>query len=196
MGIFQKCFFFFNGDLSSAIDGKSVKWYEPPPVVTALSQSDVFDPSISQLYEGSPGSLSWNYSLTSDLSIALVTIKFSRAIIATIKSNGQANDISADFKERFSIRSTTRSATLIISSVAAADDNAKGYFSCELITTTSEFWRREIQVEVIGKLTVQWLWSHGRSSSGLSLVNHAFRMVYFKSRFSKLLMRLGEGTPL
>ena len=146
--------FVLTGFYLPAIDGKSVTWYEPPPVVTALSQSDVFDPSISQLYEGSPGSLSWNYSLRA-LSIALVVIKFNGASIVTIQSNGQANEVAPDFKERFSIRSTSQSATLIISSVTAADDKANGDFSCELITTASGSWSRNIQVEVVGKLTVR-----------------------------------------
>ena len=103
-----------------------------------------------QVYEGSSITLNWNYSLTSDLSLAV--LKFNDAGIAVILSNGQAGAVNDNFRKRYSVSSTSRSASLFISNVTAAEDEANGVFSCELIATNAETWKRAIQVQVLGKL--------------------------------------------
>ena len=36
--------------------------------------------------------------------------------------------------------------------MSAADDKAKGEFTCELIDSNAETWRRATQVQVLGKI--------------------------------------------
>ena len=78
-------------------------------------------------------------------------LKFNGAGIASYQ-NGQAGDVDSKFQERFSVSFTSRSASLFISHVTAADDKAYGAFTCELIASNAEVWVRAIQVQVLGKL--------------------------------------------
>ena len=94
--------------------------------------------------------MNWNYSLTS--TIGFVNIRFEDVFIVSVLQNGQAGPISGSFKERFNVSSTPQSVSLFISKVTTADDKSKGEFSCELSDVLGGKWRREIQVQVIGKL--------------------------------------------
>ena len=58
----------------------------------------------------------------------------------------------AKFQKRFSVSSTPGRASLFISPVTLTDDKANGEFSCRLIDSTPDTWRRAIQVQVIGEL--------------------------------------------
>ena len=106
-------------------------------------------PAIVQVSEGSSVTLSWNYRVTSGVFGAV--LQFSGAGIVNIQSNGQAGAVNDNFKGRFNISSTPGRISLIISQVTTADDKANGEFSCELIDSNAETWKRAIQVQVQGE---------------------------------------------
>lgn len=138
----------YNCDLKYApSDGQSVTWYEPTPIKTTSDTKAVLPPGIEQVYEGSPVTLNWNYSLQSSLGFAV--IKFNGDGIVTIKEDGSANDFSKELQERFSLSSTLGKASLSISPITVTDD---GEFSCELFDSNNDIWKRAIEVQVIGKL--------------------------------------------
>ena len=134
----------------SASDGATVTWYEPTPSQTTSSSDDALIPGKLQVNEGSSATLNWNYSLTSTL--GLVDIRFQDVFIVSVLSTGKAGPISGSFRQRFNVSSTPQSVSLLISKVTTADDMSKGNFSCELTDLSAGKWRREIQVQVIGKL--------------------------------------------
>ena len=94
--------------------------------------------------------MNWNFSLTSIL--GLVTLQFEDVFIVSVLPTGKAGPINGSFRQRFNVRSTPQSVSLFISKVTTADDKSKGEFSCELSDLSGGKWRREIQVQVIGKL--------------------------------------------
>ena len=94
--------------------------------------------------------MNWKYSLSSTL--VSVKLRFNRAIIVVISSNGQAGSVNASFRQRFSVSATPQSVSLLISKVTTADDKSNGEFSCELNDLDDATWRRAIQVQVVGKL--------------------------------------------
>ena len=55
-------------------------------------------------------------------------------------------------KKRFNAISTRENVSLVIFNVTVADDKANGEFTCELIDSNPDTWKRAIQVQVIGKL--------------------------------------------
>lgn len=137
--------------MNDILDGGSVTWYEPPPVQTS-SDPAVFHTANQQLREGSTkAALNWNFSLTQDLILIVVTIKLNEVTIANLVPSGPAAPASG-YEERFNVSWISHSATLIIFNVTD-DDN--GLFSCELNAfqgATNKVWKRKIQVKVLGKL--------------------------------------------
>ena len=111
----------------------------------------MLSPGIVKVYEGSFVTLNWGYSLTKGLGLGGL-IKFNYDIIVTFNADSSAGPVSAKFQERFRLSSTLGRASLSISPVTVADDKANGEFSCELIDSYSNIWKRAIQVQVIGKL--------------------------------------------
>ena len=136
--------------LNDILDGDSVTWYEPPPVQTS-SDPAVFHTANQQLREGSTNAaLNWNFSLTQDLNLIVVTIKFNEVPIATLVPSGPAAPASG-YEGRFNVSWISQSATLVIFNVT---DDDTGLFSCELNTfqgATNKVWKRKIQVKVVGK---------------------------------------------
>ena len=138
-------------NLYRSADGGSVTWYEPTPARTTTNQAEVLPPGIVQVYEGSSAALNWNYSLTLSLGLGGV-IKFNDDVIVSFRADGSAGTVTTKFQERFSLSSTLGRASLFIYNVTVTDDKASGEFSCELIDSNADIWKRAIQVEVIGKL--------------------------------------------
>ena len=99
----------------------------------------------------SPVTLNWSYSLTAGLGLGGF-IKFNDGIVFTINADGSAGPVNPKFQKRFNFSSTFGRASLSISPVTVDDDKTKGEFSCELIDSNSDTWKRAIQVQVIGKL--------------------------------------------
>ena len=99
---------------------------------------------------GSSVTLNWSYNLTAGL--ALGAIRFNKRRIVRLNADGSADPVEGEFQKRFSVSSTPGRASLFISPVTVADDKANGEFSCELIDSSPDTWKRAIQVKVIGKL--------------------------------------------
>ena len=138
----------------SPSDGGSVTWYEPSPIRTTSNTAEVLPPGIVQVYEGSSATLNWNFSLSVGLGLGFF-IKFNANGIVSIRADGSAaGPIRAEFQKRFSVSTTSKSASLSISPVTIADDKSNGEFSCELNDAYADTWKRAIQVQVIGKLEV------------------------------------------
>ena len=108
-------------------------------------------PGIVQVYEGSSVTLNWSYSLSLGLGVGGV-VRFKTDVIVSIRADGSATPVNAQFQERFSATSTLGRASLIISPVNVSDDKFFGEFRCELLDSNGNLWKRVIQVQVIGKL--------------------------------------------
>ena len=104
-------------------------------------------PGIEQVYKGSSVTLNWSYNLTAGLVGGVM--RFKNVRIVRLKGDGSADPVEAGFEKRFSVSSTKGRASLLISPVIVTDD---GIFSCELIDTKFDTWKRAIQVQVIGEL--------------------------------------------
>ena len=129
-------------------DGQSVTWFEPPPVKTTSTASDDLTPAETKLLEGNPGSLSWNFSLTS-VNVFAVGIKFKDDSLA-IGPTVSAVNVPDNLKDRFNITKISQRLTLVIFNVTAAYDESNGQFSCGLLTVTGQ-WIRKIRVKTVGK---------------------------------------------
>mgnify|MGYP000267761165 CR=1 FL=1 len=79
-------------------------------------------------------------------------VRFKTDPIISIRADGSATPVNAQFQERFSATSTIGRTSLIISPVNVSDDKFFGEFRCELLDSKSNLWKRAIQVQVIGKL--------------------------------------------
>ena len=134
----------------SSSDGAVVTWYEPTPVQTTSNPAEVLIPGKLQVNEGSSATLNWNYSLSSTFVSA--RLQFNGASIVLILSNGQAGPVNARFRQRFTVKSTQQSVSLLISKVTTGEDRSRGEFICELSDLSGAKWRRGIQVQVVGKL--------------------------------------------
>ena len=97
--------------------------------------------------EGYPGSLSWNFSLTS-VTVFAVIIKFNSDSLAVGPTS--AVNVVDRFKDRFNITKISQRLDLVIFNVTDAYDESNGQFSCELVTVTGG-WIRKIQVKIVGK---------------------------------------------
>ena len=109
----------------------------------------MLSPFTVRVTEGSSVTLNWSYSLTSGLSFVL--LKFNGDGIVTIQADGSAGPLNDNFQERFNVSSTAGRVSLFISPVSVTDDKANGEFSCELIDSKANTWKRAIQLQVIGK---------------------------------------------
>ena len=98
--------------------------------------------------EGYPGSISWNFSLTS-VNVFAVIIKFNSVSLAVGQTVSAVN-VPDNLKDKFHITKSSQRLTLVIFNVTAANDESNGQFSCELTTGTGG-WIRRIQVKVLGK---------------------------------------------
>ena len=126
-------------------------WFEPTPSKTTSDPNEVLPPGIVQVYEGSSVTLNWSYSLSLGLGVGGV-VRFKTDAIFSIRADGSATPVNAQFQERFSATSTLGRTSLIISAVNVSDDKFFGEFRCELVDSNANLWKRAIQVQVIGKL--------------------------------------------
>jgi len=133
-------------------DGGSITWYEPLPVETIVDEN-VYHTNSTQFLEGSNHStLSWNFSLTSDLSFSSLNLKLNGVSIAGALSSGQ-HGVLDGFTERFDISwIPIQRVTLVIFNVTTNED---GTYACEVSTAEGfvvKVWKSKIQVNVVGKL--------------------------------------------
>ncbi|XP_015768091.1 PREDICTED: fibroblast growth factor receptor 2-like isoform X5 [Acropora digitifera] len=136
----------FHGTLLLA-DGGSITWYEPPPFETVTNDIVTFT-SFQNLTEGSVNrELSFNFSLTADLTIVAVTIELDGDAAATYVPSARTPSIELAFVGRFNVTWVPNKLTLIVLNVISAD---KGRYRCEVLTSGGglERWKRIIEVDV------------------------------------------------
>ena len=99
------------------------------------------------LSEGSTDEpLNWRFTLDQGFNLALVTLQFNSAGVASVSSSGQVNP-NPDLTSRFKVSWVSGHVTLIIFNVSTSDE---GVFSCRLIDVSGNEWKRNIQVTVEG----------------------------------------------
>ena len=129
----------------------SVTWFSPPPVETVTDNTIVHTNS-TKLRKGSTNvHLNWEFSLTSELDLFLVTLRLDGTSVGTIRPSTGAAAPSASFTSRFDVSWVAQHATLTIFNVTTADE---GLFTCELNTfegVANKIWNRNIDVSVVGK---------------------------------------------
>jgi len=137
-------------------DGGSITWYEPLPVETIVDVN-VYHTNSTQFLEGKiNATLSWNFSLTPDLSFNTLNLKLNDVPIAGALSSGQ-HGVLDGFKERFDVSWFSNQRFTLIFNVST---NEGGSYSCEVATTegfVGKVWKSKIQVNVVGKLAMIFL---------------------------------------
>ena len=129
----------------------SVTWFSPPPVETVTDNTIVHTNSTKFRKGSTHVYLNWEFSLTNELSLILVTFKFDGTSVGTIVPSTGAAAPSASFTLGFNVSWVAQHATLTIFNVTTADE---GLFTCELNTfagVTNKIWKRNVDVSVVGK---------------------------------------------
>lgn len=132
-------------------DGGSITWYDPPPFETVTSPPSISSANKS-LIEGSINEeLNCNFSLTTDLSLIIVSMKSGITPVATYLQRQQALSVTPSFRSRFNATWVPGRMTLILLNAMSADE---GEYLCEVVTFggSVETWVRKIQVSLLGKL--------------------------------------------
>ena len=136
-------------------DGGSITWFDPPPVETTANDSIIRRHNTS-LFEGSTNvELNWSFSLTQELTLALLQLQLGSDLVATILPAGQV-DISVSFRGRVNVTWVPNKASLTIFKVSTQDN---GEFTC-LVNTIGgggKAWRRKIKVTVVGEVVTKIL---------------------------------------
>ncbi|XP_020617952.1 vascular cell adhesion protein 1-like, partial [Orbicella faveolata] len=169
-----RCFFFIS-------DAGSVTWYEPPPIETTSDHSIELTADSRQLLEGSTHvQLSWNFSLTPDLSPSSVILRLNSVQVAVVVLLSGVAGITSGFERRFNFTWISQRATLIIFNVTEEDD---GEFTCHLSTfqgVDQKLWKRKMKVEVIAFFSVETSFTSSPSSpSGDQTVNEGSNLTLF-----------------
>ena len=132
---------------------ESVFWYEPPPVGVATNPAADLTHNI-RLLEGSINEpLRWNFSLI-ELRLVSLSVELNGNIAASIIPSAGLSEVEGPYTSRFSLSWIPNNVILNILTVSAADE---GEFKCELLVRpagegSSQRWRRNIGVTVVGKL--------------------------------------------
>jgi len=131
----------------------TITWYEPPPVETTADNTLIRTYS-NQFLQGSTNvTLSWNFSLAADLNpLVAVQVTLNTYVVAQILPGSGQVILQEGFKDRFSASWIDSQRVALVIFNATVDDN--GTFACELTTIGGgvKMWRRDIQVNVFGKL--------------------------------------------
>ena len=103
------------------------------------------------LIEGTNASLTWRFSLSSDLTFDSFTIRFNGDAIAGVRSSGQG--LLSGFEDKYGISwIPSQRITLYIFHVTTAQN---GTFVCEVTATkglATPSWESNIHVDLLGKL--------------------------------------------
>ena len=132
-------------------DGGSITWYEPPPVHTVTDKSNVSAASRS-LIKGFPNEeLSCNFSLTANLSVITVLLKFGESLVAAFVPSQQAPTVSQGYQSRLNATWVPNKLSLIFFNITDAD---QGKYTCEVISVggSAQTWTRTIEVSLLGKV--------------------------------------------
>ena len=149
-------------------DGGSITWFEPPPSET-VTDPLIISAANKSLIKGSlNGELSCNFSVSADLSIIIVSIRFGGTSVANFATSQQALSVSPGFKSRFNVTWVPNKLTLIFFNVTSQDE---GEFRCDVLTLRSpgaviQTWKRKIQVSLLGE--------SGQLVRRILIINHFF----------------------
>ncbi|XP_068685624.1 neuronal growth regulator 1-like isoform X1 [Montipora foliosa] len=133
----------------SGTDGNSITWYEPLPIQTIQDASRLDHSSYTKLLKrANNASLSWNFSLSSDLIFDSLTFSFEGVAIAGVRSSGRG--VLPRFQDKYKISSISfQRFTLVILNVTIKDN---GTFSCEVYAAkgVATFrWKSNVQAYVV-----------------------------------------------
>ena len=132
-------------------DGGSITWFEPPPFAT-VTEPFIISAANKSLIKGSPNEeLSCNFSLTADLRIITVSMKFGGRAAVTLVEKRQAPSVDPIFASRLNATWYLNKLTLILFNVTDAEE---GEYRCEVISfgRSAQTWVRTIQVSLLGKI--------------------------------------------
>ena len=130
-------------------------WTAPPPAWNQTVQgTDNIQTAVVAVLNGSVNyHLRWNYTLLDGQSILLVTFAIADGI-------GQSDDIGVvvggsatifdrnDYRTRFSVESTSKCSTLIISTVTERENAT---FQCRISLTEGSAWAYNARISITGK---------------------------------------------
>ncbi|XP_068685611.1 neurotrimin-like [Montipora foliosa] len=137
--------FAFNFNLS---DGGSLTWNEPLPIQNIPDNAIVEHTNHTTLPQGTYASLTWRFSLSSDLTFDSLTIRFDKEAIAGIWSSGQG--VVPSFEDKYGITwIPSQRITLGIFHVTTAQN---GTFVCEVTAAKGHAiatWKSIIEVDVL-----------------------------------------------
>ena len=140
------------------LDCVSIEWKAPPPTQN-ISETALGGPeehlSRTSLLEGTiNGTLSWQFSLSSDLTFFIIRLKFDGTLFGRILRTGKAQVLD-NFRDKYAINwRPFQRTTLIIFYVTTEMD---GIFSCEVFARTPGgfvTFTSKNKVEVVGKLYI------------------------------------------
>lgn len=146
MGQFYRIFVIFTVPLTVR---SNIMWHEPPPFESVTDESS-FSRTNKQVIQGSLNEeLSCNFSLTSDLTIISVSMKFRGQPAVTLVPN-QSPWVEPVFAKHFNAVWVPNKLTLTLFNVTDAE---KGQYCCEVITTgrSARTWIRKIQLLVLDR---------------------------------------------
>ena len=131
-------------------DGGSITWYDPPAIETVTTPSSISSANKSLVKGSMNAELNCNFSLTTDLRLIVVSMKFGITPVATYLRSQQALSVVQGFRSRFNATWVPSSLTLILLNVTSADE---GEYLCEVMTFGRSVytWVRKIQVSLLGK---------------------------------------------
>ena len=131
-------------------DGGSLTWNEPLPIQNIPDNAIVEHTNHTTLPQGTYASLTWRFSLSSDLTFDSLTIRFDKEAIAGIWSSGQG--VVPSFEDKYGITwIPSQRITLGIFHVTTAQN---GTFVCEVTAAKGHAiatWKSIIEVDVLGK---------------------------------------------
>ena len=132
-------------------DGGSITWYDPPPFGTVKNPAIISSANKSLIKGSIKEELNCNFSLTTDIRLIAVSMKFGIMPVATYLRSQQAVSVAPSFRSRFNATWVPSTLTLILLNVTSADE---GEYVCEVVTFggSVETWVRKIQVSLLGKL--------------------------------------------
>ncbi|XP_067042529.1 hemicentin-1-like isoform X2 [Acropora muricata] len=134
----------------SLIDGGSITWYDPPVIETVTTPSSISSANKSLIKGSMNAELNCNFSLTTDLRLITVSMKFGITPVATYLRSQQALSVVQGFRSRFNATWVPSRLTLILLTVTSADE---GEYLCEVMAFGRSVytWVRKIQVSLLVK---------------------------------------------
>ncbi|XP_067030223.1 uncharacterized protein [Acropora muricata] len=130
-------------------DGGSITWFDPPPTAIVTHSANI--PKVNTtLTKGFPDEeLSCSFSLSADLTLITVSMKFDGSSIANFVQLHHALSVQSGSESRFNVTWVPNKMTLLWFNVTSADE---GEYRCEVLSfggSAVETWARTIQVSLL-----------------------------------------------